>query len=155
MHIKRHPTEHTSTYMRGWTGGKLQHPPPSPPPPHLSPSSPLRTHKMSSFSLLLFLSNFSPSPASSSPLPSSPSSRTLTYPLPPPHLPPPSCHAPPHTCCWKTALHVFCFTTDDIKQKLYWTHIFVLVYCIVNPTWGIWWFYCRSFLCNRRNYILV
>ena len=38
---------------------------------------------------------------------------------------------PTHICCWNTSLHVFCFTTDDIKQKLYWTHIFVLEYCIV------------------------
>ena len=83
--------------------------------------------------------------------------------LPNPHLPPPAPSSPtsllpcppPHTCCWNIYLHVFCFTTDDIKQKLYSTHIFVLVYCIVNPTWGISWFYCRSFLCNRRNYVLV
>ena len=24
-----------------------------------------------------------------------------------------------HTCCWNTSLHVFHFTTDDIKQKSY------------------------------------
>ena len=65
--------------MRGGQGVSF-YPLPSPTP--LSPSSPLRKRKISSFSLLPFLSQFSPSPTSSSPPPSSPSSRTLTYPPP-------------------------------------------------------------------------
>ena len=45
-------------------------------------------------------------------------------------------------------LYMYFFTSDEIKQKFYWTHIFVLVYCIGNPTWSIWWFYCHSFWWN-------
>ena len=126
-------TEHTSTYMRRWTGGRLLSLPPL-----IFPSYPLVSllPSWSAQNFLLFPSIpppiFLPSPSCS------PSSRTFTSPSrhssPISFLPCP----PPHTCCWNTSLHVFSFTSDDIKQKLYWTHIFVLIYCIVNPTWNIW-----------------
>ena len=64
-------------------------------------------------------------------------------------------NTPQLTCRWNTSLHVSCFT-DDIKQKLYWTHIFVLVYYIVNPTWSIWWFWRASnFQCLKLIEIVI
>ena len=90
MRIKRHIHGTHFNIHEGGQGVSFYPPPPPPTPKPLYPSSPHRKRKISSFSLLPFLSIFSHFPPPLFPLPSSPSSRTLTYPLPPPHLPPPS-----------------------------------------------------------------
>ena len=148
MRIKRHSHGTRFNIHEGVDRGKHLTPPPPLPLPCLRPPPLVRAK------IPLFPSFFSPifpplPPPLLPPLPSSPSSRTLTN-------PPPAHSSTPSYMMLKYFFTCILFHyTDDIKHKLYSTHIFVLVYCIINPFRGIWLFYCRSFLCNRRNDVLV
>ena len=86
----------------------------------------------------------------SHPSPSSPSSRTLTTPPSRPLI----SHLPLTLSTPSYSMLKYFFTCILFH---YWWHkaeiILVLLYCIVNPTWGIWWFYChRSYATEEIMY---
>ena len=141
MRIKRHKNQNTlqHTWGDGQGAGFPPSRPLSPPSTLVSYPSPLRARKSFLFSFPPFPRFFLPSLSFSFP-----SSLTLTFlaPLSPTSLLP--C-LPSHTCWWNTSLLV---CRNYIGS-------FVLVYCIVHPTWSIWFLFLpfiRSYATEEITY---